>query len=71
MFDVVTATAERARKTALAILDKLDTHQIGDGEPPGPRSVRDGTARDRSAPARETRRPARRRAPARSKVVTR
>jgi hypothetical protein len=32
---VVQATGERVRKTALAILDQLDTHQVGDGTPPG------------------------------------
>jgi hypothetical protein len=32
---VVQATGERVRKTALAILDQLDTLQLGDGTPPG------------------------------------
>jgi hypothetical protein len=32
---VVQATGERVRKTALAILDQLDTLQVGDGTPPG------------------------------------
>lgn len=32
---VVQATAERVRKTALSILDQLDTQQLGDGTPPG------------------------------------
>lgn len=32
---VVQATGERVRKTALAILDQLDTAQVGDGTPPG------------------------------------
>ena len=31
---VVQATGERVRKTALAILDQLDTIQVGDGTPP-------------------------------------
>lgn len=68
VFDVVTVTAERARKAAVAILDTLDTLQIGDGEPPGLAAARDrATARER-----ETRRPARRRGPStRSTVVTR
>lgn len=68
VFDVVTVTAERARKAAVAILDMLDTLQIGDGEPPGL-----GAARDRAtAREREIRRPARRRGPStRSTVVTR
>ena len=33
--DVVQATGERVRKTAAAILDGLDTVQIGNGDPPG------------------------------------
>ncbi|QTE28624.1 ArdC-like ssDNA-binding domain-containing protein [Pengzhenrongella sicca] len=33
--EVVTATADRVRKTALAILDRMDTHQVGNGDPPG------------------------------------
>ena len=33
--EVVKATGERVRKTALAILDRLDTAQVGDGTPPG------------------------------------
>lgn len=33
--EVVKATGERVRKTALAILDQLDTNQITDGVPPG------------------------------------
>lgn len=33
--EVVKATGERVRKTALAILDQLDTTQVGDGTPPG------------------------------------
>ena len=32
---VVQSTGERVRKTALAILDQLDTLQVGDGTPPG------------------------------------
>ena len=32
---VVQGTGERVRKTALAILDQLDTIQVGDGTPPG------------------------------------
>ncbi len=32
---VVQATGERVRKTALTILDQLDTLQVGDGTPPG------------------------------------
>ena len=47
---VVQATGERVRKTALAILDRLDTEQIGDGTPPG--LDRDAPQRDR--PARRT-----------------
>lgn len=33
--EVVQATAERVRATALGILDKVDTQQVGDGNPPG------------------------------------
>lgn len=33
--EVVQATGERARKTASAILDALDTVQLGSGDPPG------------------------------------
>lgn len=49
---VVQATGERVRKTALAILDQLDTHQAGNGTPPG--LERDTPARDTPAgvPAR-------------------
>ena len=32
---VVQATAERVRKVAVEILDRLDTEQLGDGTPPG------------------------------------
>lgn len=32
---IVQATGERVRKTALAILDQLDTDLVGDGTPPG------------------------------------
>ncbi|HET7476192.1 MAG TPA: ImmA/IrrE family metallo-endopeptidase [Dermatophilaceae bacterium] len=46
---VVQATGERVRKTALAILDQLDTPQVGDGTPPG--LERDATMRP---PARPT-----------------
>jgi len=33
--EVIKATGERVRRTALAILDQLDTHQAGSGTPPG------------------------------------
>lgn len=33
--DVIAATAHRVRKTALTILDRLDTLQVGTGDPPG------------------------------------
>lgn len=33
--EVVQSTAERVRGAALGILEKLDTHKIGDGNPPG------------------------------------
>ncbi|MCW4353450.1 ImmA/IrrE family metallo-endopeptidase [Hoyosella sp. YIM 151337] len=45
--EVVKATGERVRKTALAILDQLDTAQVGDGTPPG----LDRDAAQRDAPA--------------------
>jgi hypothetical protein len=32
---VVQSTAERVRTTALGVLEKLDTQQVGDGSPPG------------------------------------
>jgi len=41
--DVVQATAERVRSTAVRVLDQLDTAQVGDGDPPGI---------ERTAPAR-------------------
>ena len=62
---VVQATGERVRKTALAILDQVDTLQVGDGTPPGlerdtpsPRSSRPAahaveTDRPRVAPVPE------------------
>lgn len=47
--EIVKATGERVRKTALAILERLDTAQVTDGAPPG---------LDRDAPQRaETSRP--------------
>ena len=33
--EVVQSTAERVRRTAVTILDKLDTPQVADGNPPG------------------------------------
>ncbi len=45
--EVVKATGERVRKTALAILDQLDTPQLDDGTPPG----LDRDAAQRKAPA--------------------
>jgi len=50
--DVIKATGERVRKTALAILDQLDTNQAANGTPPG--LERDTLARDAQAtePAR-------------------
>lgn len=33
--EVVQSTAERVRGAAVTILDKLDTSQVGDGNPPG------------------------------------
>lgn len=43
--EVVKATGERVRKTALSILERLDTAQVTDGTPPG---------LDRDTPQRET-----------------
>ncbi|TDO87867.1 ArdC-like ssDNA-binding domain-containing protein [Enemella evansiae] len=48
--EVVKATGERVRKTALAILDQLDTAQVGDGTPPS--LERDATHRETPAHAR-------------------
>ncbi|GAA1546570.1 ArdC-like ssDNA-binding domain-containing protein [Brevibacterium picturae] len=47
--EVVKATGERVRKTALTILDQLDTTQVGDGTPPG--LDREATHRDTPAQA--------------------
>ncbi|WP_416447033.1 ArdC-like ssDNA-binding domain-containing protein [Leucobacter sp. HNU] len=64
---VVQATAERVRKVAVEILDRLDTEQVGDGTPPGP--TREGPEAsaakqaERKPPARSS---ARRQPPARS-----
>ncbi|QSR31320.1 hypothetical protein CFI00_12555 [Nocardioides sp. S5] len=33
--EVVQSTAERVRGAAVTILDQLDTHRIGNGDPPG------------------------------------
>lgn len=46
--EVVKATGERVRKTALAILDQLDTTQVSNGTPPG--LDRDAARRDQPAP---------------------
>jgi hypothetical protein len=48
---VVQATAERVRGAAVAILDELDTPQVGDGNPPG--LDREALAAGRSAPVVE------------------
>ena len=45
--EVVQSTAERVRGAAVAILDQLDTPQVGDGNPPG--LTRDNPAAGRSA----------------------
>lgn len=45
--EVVQSTAERVRGAAVAILDRLDTPQVGDGNPPG-------LNRDTPAPGRDT-----------------
>lgn len=50
--EVVRATGERVRKTALAILEQLDTLQVSDGVPPGlDRESPSLTAPSTSAPA--------------------
>ena len=56
--EVVQATGERVRKTALAILDQLDTLQVGDGTPPGlERDTPNPRTSRTTAPAVETDRP--------------
>jgi N-terminal domain of anti-restriction factor ArdC len=50
--EVVQSTAERVRDAAITILDKLDTRQIGDGNPPG--LDREALAAKRKAPSIET-----------------
>ena len=54
--EVVQATAERVRRTAVSILDQLETPQVGDGDPPG--LDRTALATKREAPKVEA--PARR-----------
>ncbi|WP_075889524.1 ArdC-like ssDNA-binding domain-containing protein [Actinomyces provencensis] len=54
--EVVKATGERVRKTARAILDQLDTAQVGDGTPPG--LDRDVTHRETPAHVRPAPEPA-------------
>lgn len=52
---MVKATGERVRKTALTILDQLDTTQVADGTQPGldrESTRRDQPAQERSAPDR-------------------
>lgn len=59
--EIVKTTGERVRKTAMGILDHLDTAQIGDGTPPGldretPQRTQPGSGRsapERAAPVRE------------------
>ncbi len=46
--EVVQATGERVRKTALGILDQLDTTQLGGGDPPG--LTREAPRPERQAP---------------------
>ncbi|GAB2761709.1 hypothetical protein GCM10027020_12490 [Nocardioides salsibiostraticola] len=50
--DVIQATAQRVRTAAVSILDKLDTEQIGDGDPPG--LDRESLAGQRKTPAVES-----------------
>ena len=49
--EVVQSTAERVRGAAVTILDRLDTPQVGDGNPPG--LDREALAAGRSAPVVE------------------
>jgi hypothetical protein len=49
---VVQATGERVRKTAGAILDALDTVQVGTGDPPG--LTRESATPSRGAGAERT-----------------
>lgn len=59
--EVVKATGERVRKTALTILDQLDTTQVADGTPPGLDREAPTRSQQRSEPAHErtaSRRPA-------------
>ncbi|NLU83007.1 ArdC-like ssDNA-binding domain-containing protein [Rhodococcus sp. HNM0569] len=51
--EVVKATGERVRKTALTILDQLDTAQIADGTPPGLDREAPQRSQQRSEPAHE------------------
>lgn len=48
---IVTATAEKVRKASVAILDQLDTEQIGDGTPPGLTRDEIGRSTGRAEPA--------------------
>lgn len=58
--EVVKATGERVRKTALTILDQLDTTQVGDGTPPGlDRETPQRSDPQRSEPAHERNTPRR------------
>ncbi|WP_050758167.1 ImmA/IrrE family metallo-endopeptidase [Xylanimonas cellulosilytica] len=52
--EVIIETADRVRKAAVTILDRLDTVQVGNGEPPGLAATR----RSSSAPATPVRTPA-------------
>ncbi|HVW43820.1 MAG TPA: serine/arginine repetitive matrix protein 2 [Amycolatopsis sp.] len=49
--EVIRATGERVRGTALAILDRLPEPLDGDGTPPGLDRTADQTSRERAAPA--------------------
>jgi hypothetical protein len=51
--EVVKATGERVRKTALGILDRLDTMKVCDGTPPGlNKAVQKNSAHRAAATAR-------------------
>ena len=71
-FEVIRATGERARSTALVILDGLLEAPVGDGDPPGldrgvgkePGRERPGAERTALVPTRQTARPVELREPA-------
>lgn len=72
---IVQATAERVRKAAIEILDRLDTVQIGDGTPPGltrddPERAKGRQATQRSAKRRQQSHTASRRQAQTARAIT-